>query len=91
MTAPRFMDYPDRGCEYSPSCLRCHLPVCKYDKPDRDSIRSIEEKESRFRRIADAMDRGVPRFQVRRDFNVSDQTVWRAVKWAAKEGGNATG
>jgi len=21
----------DDGCEYSPSCLQCPLPVCKYD------------------------------------------------------------
>ena len=23
----------DDGCEYSPSCLQCPLPVCKYDDP----------------------------------------------------------
>ena len=25
---------PDRGCELSRSCLRCPLPICKYDQPD---------------------------------------------------------
>ncbi len=25
--------YKDEGCEVSPSCLRCPLPVCKYDDP----------------------------------------------------------
>ena len=24
---------PDRGCELSSSCLRCALPICKYDWP----------------------------------------------------------
>lgn len=23
--------YADRGCSLSPSCLRCHLPMCRYD------------------------------------------------------------
>jgi len=26
---------PDDGCEYSPSCLLCRLPVCKYDDPKK--------------------------------------------------------
>jgi len=26
-------EYFDDGCEYSPSCLRCPLPVCKHDDP----------------------------------------------------------
>jgi len=25
--------FVDDGCEYSPSCLQCPLPVCKYDDP----------------------------------------------------------
>ena len=24
---------PDDGCQYSPSCLACTLPACKYDMP----------------------------------------------------------
>ena len=27
---------PDRGCELSLSCLRCPLPVCKYDQPGQE-------------------------------------------------------
>ena len=27
----RELEYIDNGCEYSPSCLKCPLPVCKYD------------------------------------------------------------
>lgn len=25
--------YPDAGCEFSPTCLNCPLPVCIYDEP----------------------------------------------------------
>ena len=25
---------PDQGCQYSPSCLACPLPVCKHDRPN---------------------------------------------------------
>jgi len=25
--------YPDAGCEFSPTCLNCRLPVCIYDEP----------------------------------------------------------
>ena len=27
--------YPDVGCSLSPSCLACHLPICRYDRPPR--------------------------------------------------------
>ncbi len=28
---PTYAHYPDMGCEYSPKCLECPLPECKYD------------------------------------------------------------
>lgn len=32
-TLPENASYRDNGCEVSPSCLICPLPVCKYDDP----------------------------------------------------------
>ena len=30
---PEDYSVDDDGCEYSPSCLQCRLPVCKYEDP----------------------------------------------------------
>ena len=30
---PEHIDYRDRGCELSPTCLRCPLARCRYDEP----------------------------------------------------------
>lgn len=30
---PEHVHYRDRGCEVSPSCLACPLPVCRYEVP----------------------------------------------------------
>jgi hypothetical protein len=32
-TFPTHSHYVDDGCEVSPSCLSCPLPLCKYDDP----------------------------------------------------------
>ncbi len=32
-TSGEFEYIGDDGCEYSPTCLRCPLPLCKYDDP----------------------------------------------------------
>jgi len=32
---------PDDGCEYSPSCLLCPLPVCKYDDPKKWGFQNL--------------------------------------------------
>ena len=28
---PEYVDYADTGCDLYPSCLRCPLPVCRYE------------------------------------------------------------
>jgi len=30
---PEHIRYRDTGCELSPSCLNCTLPLCRYDQP----------------------------------------------------------
>ncbi len=30
---PEHMNYRDDGCEVSPTCLTCPLPVCRYEVP----------------------------------------------------------
>jgi len=31
---PEHIQYRDTGCDLSPSCLNCTLPLCRYDQPD---------------------------------------------------------
>ena len=37
--------YPDTGCEHSPSCLSCPLPLCKYDLPRSYSTRPYTREQ----------------------------------------------
>ena len=30
---PEHIQYRDTGCDLSPSCLNCTLPLCRYDQP----------------------------------------------------------
>ncbi len=49
---PEHIDYSDRGCELSPSCLRCPLAQCRYDRPGgarRVVQGSRDEAVQRFR------------------------------------------
>ena len=43
------MWHPDTGCQYSPSCLACPLPVCKYDAPPETQV-GAERRRGRKRR-----------------------------------------
>ena len=40
--------YPDRGCNLAPSCLKCHLPVCKFDLP-REKGNTVQRKNAQER------------------------------------------
>ena len=31
ISLPEDKNWRDTGCEVSPTCLACHLPVCRYD------------------------------------------------------------
>lgn len=41
--APHKM-YPDRGCDLAPACLKCPLPVCRYDMPRGTNRRMLESQ-----------------------------------------------
>jgi hypothetical protein len=32
---PEQANYRDEGCDLSPTCLRCPLPLCRYDLPPK--------------------------------------------------------
>ena len=76
--APEEQEYRDEGCELSPSCLRCHLPRCKYDVP-RDGRE--EHRRERDRLLIEARYReGLPVGEVARKFGLSQRTVYRILR-----------
>ena len=77
-TLPENATYRDDGCDVSPSCLNCPLPICKYDDPDylRRTARSARDRAILDVRRREALT--VPVLAVR--FGVSIRTVHRALQ-----------
>ena len=53
-TSPTYSHYPDNGCEVSPSCLSCPLPLCRYDDPQ--GYENWKHRQRRARAKAGAID-----------------------------------
>ena len=56
---------PDEGCEFAPSCLNCHLPVCKEDNyvavrraVQQEQARSLRAQGLKVQEIAEVMGKG---------------------------------
>ena len=62
---------PDDGCERSPSCLSCPLPVCKYDE------QPLKQHVSRNDRIRKMRKKGAPVDGVAAAFGISVRSVHR--------------
>ena len=76
--------YRDTGCEVSPSCLRCPLPVCKYDLPKHQRPEAVLEERSRkhgrrAQEIAEGYRGGESVEELAARFGVSVRTVYRAL------------
>lgn len=75
-TLPEHTRYKDDGCDMSPSCLDCPLPLCKYDDPgwiQRESKRVRDDSIYRARLDGDAVN------DIARRFGVSPRTVHRVI------------
>lgn len=66
----------DNGCELSPSCLRCPLPVCKYDDPN---WRRRTDLNARDTRIIELRAEGLTVQGIADVVGVSDRTVYRVL------------
>ncbi len=79
---PEYCQYPDVGCEFSPTCLNCHLPVCVYDEPGgKQALLKRRRMEEMIRLFKDG--NSVKELAV--IFNVSVRTVQRTLKSARRE------
>ncbi|MBI4220343.1 MAG: helix-turn-helix domain-containing protein [Chloroflexi bacterium] len=77
-TLPENSTYRDDGCDVSPTCLDCPLPVCKYDDPDflRRTARSARDRAILATRKVEGL--SVPALAAR--FGVSTRTVHRVLQ-----------
>jgi len=85
---PEHLQYRDDGCDLSPSCLNCTLPLCRYDQPGgvrRLRTRGRDEEIARLRRRE-----RLPIDALARRFGVSRRTVFRILERnpARRAGGN---
>lgn len=43
-------NYPDRGCQYAPSCLNCPFPQCLLDEPPSQGRPPKQKRDSEVKR-----------------------------------------
>lgn len=62
----------DEGCEFSPSCLTCSLPVCRYDAAPK-----VARAMFRWQQIAPLLAEGLTADEVAARLDISRRTVFR--------------
>lgn len=80
-TAPQNLS-PDRGCDVSPKCTECPLQACRYDEP---GILLRLRLNYRHKAILDARDAGKGKWDIVREFEISESTYHRICREAGKE------
>ena len=73
---PEHVDFQDRGCELSPSCLRCPLALCRYDQPG--GARKIRQ-DPRDEAICVRHAEGVAIDALASEFSISRRSVFRVL------------
>ena len=69
--------YRDTGCDVSPACLTCPLPVCKYDDPGWLSRKDHRERDAKILSLRAS---GVSALGIARHLNISTRTVDRILR-----------
>ncbi|MBI4219384.1 MAG: hypothetical protein HY682_04510 [Chloroflexi bacterium] len=77
-TLPENSTYRDDGCDVSPTCLKCPLPVCKYDDPEFLRRTSRNARDEAILAARHSEGRSVAALAVR--FGVSTRTVHRVLQ-----------
>ncbi len=76
--APEEFPYRDDGCEVSPSCLRCPLPMCKYDDPEWFQREKRRERDEEVLSAMRMQKLTVPEAAAR--FDISQRTIFRILQ-----------
>lgn len=71
---PEQMQYRDLGCEVSPACLECPLPVCRYEV--RGGLPALQRRP-RDAELLDAYRKGAGIDLLCRQFSLSRRSVFR--------------
>jgi hypothetical protein len=71
---PEHIQYRDDGCEVSPTCLECPLPVCRYEVPG--GLAALQ-RGPRDAQILAAHERGAAIDGICREFGLSRRSVFR--------------
>jgi hypothetical protein len=84
---PEHVHYQDSGCEVSPTCLECPLPVCRYEVPGGLSAILREPRDAE---VLTARRQGTAIDGICRQFGLSRRTVFRILS-AARRAQNHAG
>ena len=85
---PEFCQYNDAGCEFSKSCLNCHLPVCVYDEPGGKQRLLKRQRAAEMARLCTQENKSIG--ELAQLYEVSTRTVQRALKLAFGESAGKT-
>ncbi len=79
---PEYCVYNDAGCEFSPSCLNCCLPLCVYDEPGGRSAMVKRQRAAEITRLHRQECKSVR--ELAAIYEVSIRTVQRVLKASQK-------
>ena len=77
-TLPEGITYRDTGCEVSPRCLNCPLPVCKHDNPRAWQYGDVD---LRNQAIVKERENGATLVSIAEQFGLSLRTVNRIMAY----------
>jgi AraC-like DNA-binding protein len=77
---PEYCQYQDAGCEFSRSCLNCHLPVCVYDEHGGKQRLLKKRRAAEMAKLFTKEGKDIS--ELAQIFGVSRRTVQRALKTA---------
>ena len=73
--------YQDRGCQESPSCLKCHLPRCVFDEPWDELKKAWSAKDAERANAVLLAEQTMTRVdairKVAEKYGVTVRTIWR--------------
>jgi len=80
---PDYSEYPDQGCDLSPSCLRCPLPKCRHDKQEGGRRVSKRLRDLEIFRQRTASGRSIS--ELATEFDLSKRTIQRIIRRLSNE------
>jgi len=80
---PDYFEYRDQGCDLSPSCLKCPLPKCRYDKQEGGRRVSKKLRDLEIFRQRTASGRSIS--ELATEFDLSKRTIQRIIRRLSNE------